>query len=586
MCVIFILNMSRSATKILIWFFKHNKGELLDVFNAISAPLSLPSKRELKLLWIKNEKFVRLTTTLVMLLLPRRFRRDTKRNLSKFVRKLCYDQKYVYAMKSVNYIVRSMVIPFSTTEHHLLFKICSLIIDRMKPTMLFSKRPKVTPFKLLFSLRGDRVKTLNMPSFERHSFVHKFLTPNKRLSGGLQNAIITNLWERAENKEEMSLVVNPSNNYVKRLAYLEELRHNMTLLGLSDSMLLLQDMADYLTGGKMKYDLDDRRGQPCPMMDVDLLTAFMSMNAATRSKFFSKTLEVSYPECTCFTKCMGAIAQHPVLVKQFENEFCLNNFSTRICGECRLSHVIDNTTSGKPRKSLSACNPGMSSCSMDACTVTLILRYLIHERVDERHGNLIKYGHRFYITNSSAVTDTVYRGNNITCSSATGRTGGVCFGGSRTCYKLIQNLVKSSKQYGLPRPFADRNCWWSCHTCQGKYGTHANPRNSNQYNRDRHGFFSEEIHRNTCVDTFYQNVLRKVRKDMVDKDKEEEDEVIEVAVKHCYPKICRWCKSAIMCRHTMDGLVNMLVTSPKSRVLLNKVVILSLLQKLIKIEWT
>lgn len=34
---------------------------------------------------------------------------------------------------------------------------------------------------------------------------------------------------------------------------------------------------------------------------------------------------------------------------------------------------------------------------------------------------------------------------------------------------------------------------------------------------------------------------------MVDKDKEEEDEVIEVVVKYCYLKICRWCKSVIMC---------------------------------------
>lgn len=47
------------------------------------------------------------------------------------------------------------------------------------------------------------------------------------------------MWEWVENEEEMSLVVNFSNNYVKRLVYLEEFRYNMILLGLFDSMFLL-----------------------------------------------------------------------------------------------------------------------------------------------------------------------------------------------------------------------------------------------------------------------------------------------------------------------------------------------------------
>lgn len=57
--------------------------------------------------------------------------------------------------------------------------------------------------------------------------------------------------------------------------------------------------------------------------------------------------------------------------------------------------------------------------------------------MDERYGNLIKYGYRFYIINSLVVIDMVYRGNNIICLFVIGRMGGVCFGGSRMCYKFI-----------------------------------------------------------------------------------------------------------------------------------------------------
>lgn len=347
----------------------------------------------------------------------------------------------------------------------------------------------------------------------------------------------------------------------------------MTLLGLQDAMTILEQMALYITNGCKKFDLDKINANlPCPVLDVDLLDVFMFLNASTRSKFFTKTLEVSYTDCTCHVKCMGKIGQSKILSDYFKNELLINNFSTRICGQCHLSHVIDNTTSGKPRKNISATNPAMTTCSMDACSVTMILRYLIYERTK----NWLFYGHRFYITKSSAVTDTIYRGQKSKCSSATGRTAGVCYGGRRTGLKLSQNLIFSSKQFGLTEHFSNRMYWWSCSGCKLFFGDKPNKDNHYQYDCEKHSFFQEEIHKGTCLSLFYNTVVKKHQQE------EEEKKDLKQTVKQCFYMVCEMCQIVALCRHSLNGLMEMYAQNPYSNVLLLQIKILHYLIQCIK----
>ena len=571
--LIIISAMNKASTFSLCLCIKANANKTRALFGGFAPPLGLQSHEYTIKRWSRNKELNLIVTEYAACVLERRVSKSgSVIRFARFVRRLCSMPKFIYALRATNYMVHSMLVPDAIGESHYLFKMATTMIEYMRPKSLIGRRGITKMFKPIFTIKGDRIKSVNMPSFERHSFVHKFLTPIKRLCGSIQNSIITTRWEESVKPELMTREVNPDRKYAKRLATMEELRHNLTLMDMESCMVLLQGIAEHMTTSKMKYELD--KNINLEVLDVDLLMAYISVNETTRSRFNTKVIDVSYNDCTCHTKCMGRIGNNRFLENMFREEILNTSTTVRICGQCRLSHVVDNTTSAKPRKCINISNPAMSTCSQDGCTTTMLIRYLINNQHKCAYNKgVLEYGHRFYMTNSSSVTDTVYKGAN-SVSSATGRSAGICFSGSRTCYKPIKRLIKSSKQHGLNKPFSDRYYWWTCNGCQTDFS------GDRQYNKDKHHFFTDAIHEGTCIDDFYTEVGNKMGTESWD-----DFDLLNFIVKDSIQDMCTWCKNAAMCRHTLDGLVNLLCDHPTSNNILRKLNLLISLQLLVKSEW-
>lgn len=251
----------------------------------------------------------------------------------------------------------------------------------------------------------------------------------------------------------------------------------------------------------------------------------------TRARFQTKVVEVNPLQCTCHAKCSGL--RNPAL-PEFEQKFyetyVFARASTRITPISRVSMTVKNNTVHAPVRCISSAAPSMSSCTVDGSTQLKHLPLYTLEIVPSA-GNLIYYAHRFYISNSNPITDQLYRGG---CnSSATGQYCGLCYGGSRRCWKPLVGIIKSIKQHGLPAPFTNAKTWWQCVICQSRYP---------EFYPGYHNLFVSLLHENTCLSEVYA-LAKKWRSP-------------ERAVEQLGDQICRGCRASIICRHTLTGYLN------------------------------
>lgn len=367
--------------------------------------------------------------------------------------------------------------------------------------------------------------TLN--TIHKYSIYHKFLTYTKRLVSTMLNDRITLQWLTSDKPEYLCRIVNPDRNFAYRLAYIESIVNSACLLSFSDLLYLLDVVSEWISYG---YAPGVSQRMSTLSKDADVLYVFYILNIMAKARFKTKVLEINEPCCSCHAKCNGLRDYAPEsydLEEMFYNNQVLTHASTHISPVSRLSLIVDNTTSYKPRRTVLPTTPSLSTCSTDACTTPKFLQlYFLTE-----NDNGFFYSHRFYISNSTPITDMLYR--NL-LSTATGRYYGICYGGERTCWKAITSIIKSCKQYGLQDNFTESSYRWKCNKCQRRP----------LYNKKIHNFPDPLLHDNTCVMFIYNKAC--------------ELKSVEQAVKKYYNYMCKGCRASLMCHHTLTGFTQFL----------------------------
>ena len=161
-------------------------------------------------------------------------------------------------------------------------------------------------------------------------------------------------------------------------------------VNLDNLMQVLHFLAMYMTDGTLKINIDEQNYLETAF-DLDLLHIFKSLNLAIRGRVKNKVINFAYQDCVCHLKCNGMVGNYPFVEQEIIK---IRNIvgSTQVCGCCRLSHNIKNTTSVKPRKLIYANTSTISTCSQDGCAVTFLLRYFF---VDMISKSKFRYEHFF-----------------------------------------------------------------------------------------------------------------------------------------------------------------------------------------------
>lgn len=206
-------------------------------------------------------------------------------------------------------------------------------------------------------------------------------------------------WTYGSDTREFQRRVNPDVNFARRLAVSNCLLNEMTELKILDIVEVIDKFVNFITDGKADIDLTlpmrDRCGRPT---DGDLIFLLTQLNDAGRARFKNKIIEVNPIDCTCFAKCTGETGDNKFLEEAFYNTVVPLHMGVRVCGLCRLSYMIENTTSQKPRRCINFNNPAVSSCSLDGCTSFKHIPFYVLNATPS--SLTVEYSHRFYFTNS------------------------------------------------------------------------------------------------------------------------------------------------------------------------------------------
>ena len=357
-------------------------------------------------------------------------------------------------------------------------------------------------------------------------FFQKSSTTSKRGVGLLQNSLITERYYNALNDDDIHRNVKTDVNFCKRVALVEKIVNAQIPFMTLDSLSQIIDLIyTRLTAGKMTIETD--KFVPKAALDADMIHLFIQLKTAHRSRCMTKTIELLPPDCTCHLKCRGPIYGRKVLNKLVDQLYQTSHAS-KICGLCRLAMSVENTTSAKPKEYMNPENPALSACSFDGCTTSFNSpsHFFYPVKNDQNQDHVYEIGHRAFITNSLTITDSVYKKS---VSTATGRVSTMCISGSRTCTRGVIKMIRSARQVKFDPDFYNLHKWWRCSVCV----------TVKPYCPDAHEFFTEDIHKMSCIGLFFANI----------KSHPTSEDIARLAATMCLP-----CRMACMCRHAQSGL--------------------------------
>lgn len=367
----------------------------------------------------------------------------------------------VHALRITGYYLRTVWIPTkdakrSTNNPSLIYQCGLLILCAIKTAAKIADvedkktlREVETRLTEMINEKHSRYNTLK--SIYRSRFPSHYYTTRKTVVCRAVSDLITERWETAV--EDLHREVQPGINYARRLATLELIVHQCTNMT-SGQLLSFNDLL------RQCHEV-----QPALLKCSDNLHLLTLAYLMGRARLNTKLIEVNPKHCRCFAKCLGAYGNEKRL-ERFAWESFDRHAGLLVCGVCRLSPVIENTTAEKPRRTYSSITPEVESCSADACTSFKFVRLVVQDvRVTETGFVHIRYAHRVFTTNSVNVTDEVNNGKKTGPQS---RMYGMCYGGNRSCLQRFIILAPSlnSNNAQDPTPFADLDHWFKCESCR------------------------------------------------------------------------------------------------------------------------
>lgn len=355
-----------------------------------------------------------------------------------------------------------------------------------------------------------------LSSRDRRSFGHRFYTQHKKNANRNASNTVTERRIRAcddPNAYTLHAKELPTDDYCPRLA-----RYELFLTSLT-----FATVPQLLRIGELLDRVVERA--PQAVHDLEFIQYESTLAQAGHARFRTRTLRLNEEGCTCRTKCFGPVGDRPRLERRLYDVQIRLHCSHKICGLCRWSPSVENTTSEKPRVCLSGTNPSMESCSWDGSSS---YKYVDMYRLDTEFtadGTLaIRYAQQAYATNAVSFMDEL---QGVAKSGRAGRLYTMCFS-KRTCKQRLVQPIPSVRANTPVRSCADRRHWYRCHECSPDkdYGAVAN-------------LALMDDDRDTCCYRYVNGQLGKESKSS-------------------YPvtllRMCRGCKAALLCRHVRQTL--------------------------------
>lgn len=443
------------------------------------------------------------------------------------------DASIIDVLRLTAYFLRTSVPSFIINEKNTnVLHICSRILHRYTngkvPFSMFKKLYlKYTKAYLYTSLK-KRIDTI--PSVERKSYFIKTHIYHKRMLGTVKNHLLTIRFELSQNENQLRRIIYPDVNFAFNVALIDIINNVIVNVNTLDLYPLLNIIKAYIFSEKENIDYtlptNQRIGR---LTDANVIVLYESILSTLISRFKTKLIEVNEVGCFCNMKCIGFMigGKGNILENYFHEVIMKTQLSLMICGKCRLSFSVDNTASSKPKLSYVCTNPNVATCSScGSASVKNIPLYLVNHQ-----GNKIIYSHRFYGTNTTSILDIIYSDISVNKNHEISRSSckiyGVCFGGSRKCFNRYTQIVQYSDMKKDSTNKINLELF-KCSDCQ----------TVKQFDQHNHTYIKEKIHERTCLEHVIQEIQKGVSPDLL------------------VNYMCSHCKICIMCRHTLNGLIN------------------------------
>ena len=366
----------------------------------------------------------------------------------------------------------------------------------------------------------------------RQTLLHRFCTRHiKRVLNHAINNLITIRYQDAINKDQLFRCVNPDVNFAHRVACIELILTKVTEISLDDLLIILDQLLHHLqvpTGGFGTLT----RGKHT---DADLLHLISSLLDIAKSWIQTKVIEVNEPHCTCHVKCTPLIGDNPKVENYFYQSCAPLHCATTICGGCRLSLTVANTTAKKPRRVITSHNPKLTTCTDGISALKHLPLYAF--RVLSPQTFL--YSHRFYTTNSTGLLQAP---STKTPPTPTSRIFGMCYYGDRTCLRRLTCRIPGTGGARSDEREASRSLF-RCLQCEaGKKITIGDRQN-------RSWLGSKDS--KSCIPIIFYKLKHEVSVERLTAD---------VVDRYC-KKMCSGCRVALTCRHVNDELTSAIVQS-------------------------
>ena len=363
----------------------------------------------------------------------------------------------IHALRITNFYLRTTWIRKTdfTCPSSVIYMCSELILFGMSTSAagLSVRRKKETDieWRLTAMINECHSRHTTVKSIYRYRFLDNYYTEDNQTVGDSRNTVTTGRWKTAVS--DVFRDIQPDINYARRLALYELTTHRCT--NMTDGQLL-----------SFNHMLSEcQKVHPDLLLCVDYIGLLNRGFIMGRARLYRKLLEVNPKHCGCFAKCVGPIGREKIMEQHVWNSFD-KQAGLLVCGACRLSPIIDNTTSEKPRKTHSSISAEVESCSVDGCTSFKFVRLVVQDvRITEKGDVHTRYAHRFFTTDSVNVTDEVNRRKK---KGTRARYYGMCFNGNRTCTKrfIIESPSATSEDARVTPAYTNTAYWFRCENCR------------------------------------------------------------------------------------------------------------------------
>ena len=372
--------------------------------------------------------------------------------------------------------------------------------------------------KKLVMQQSDHVGLANDKSFK------EYITKAKKLYSMAVSSITTARNMETMQENYVTRQCSPGPTFAKQAALHNYLNNAVSRLTNSQLVLGLHIIMDHMTDGATEIDnsiAPDKLSHK--LNDTNMINLLGMFYFATRGRYYTKPVNVAPEDCTCHAKCTGRSGGSEVVEDVFGTVF--KSMGTKICPKTRISLLLKTKTKEKPKQYIDQTDPGRLSCSLDGCDAELNLElYTLKRDTDTTESREVKYKHLYYCSKTACISQSVYE-DVISPTSAI--LYGMCINGRRTCMKMRTFPVNSAKQYNTRHDFENGDKHFKCASCP-----------SVKYDSSKHTFFSEPLHRNTCIELH-----------LTDPDAE----------------LCIGCKAATLCRHAFNGALAYITATPPEK---------------------